>query len=361
MNTKLNNQPAKKWFYKCIITLVSLLVFIAAVMIIIDPYFHYHKPLSFLSYRLHEQRYINDGISRHFDYDAMITGSSMTENFKPSEMDALFGTNAVKTSFSGAGYQELSQHVERSLKRNDSLHTVLWALDYNGFIREYDWKNYQDYPTYLYDDNIFNDAAYLFNKSIFYHGVLPCIERTLSGTPSTSRDEYSSWEFETGLDAVMNTHDRDIGSGTPIPFTQEEREMVTRTITENITKLTNKYPDVTFYLYYTPFSITYWESLKLDGLIERQFVAEQLVTELLLECPNVKLYNFFDQHDIICNLDYYSDSGHHNAEVNSYILQWISNDTSLVTKDNYLDKLQQEKDFYLNYDYDSIYVGSSYE
>ena len=39
-----------------------------------DPYFHYHGPFSSFSYRLYEERYINDGISRHFNYDAIITG-----------------------------------------------------------------------------------------------------------------------------------------------------------------------------------------------------------------------------------------------------------------------------------------------
>jgi len=273
----------------------------------------------------------------------------------------LYLVHAVKTSFSGAGYQELSQHVERSLQRNDSLHTVLWALDYNGFIREYDWKNYQDYPTYLYDDNIFNDSAYLFNKSIFYHGVLPCIERTLNGTPSTSRDEYSSWEYETGFNAATSSYNRLTESIEPIPFTTEDHDMVTKTITENIVRVANQYPDVTFYIYYTPFSICYWDNLVLEGLIDRQLEAEQLVTELLLKCPNIKLYSFFDQYNVICDLEYYSDPGHHNAEVNSYILQWMSEDTGLITKDNYLEKLQQERDFYLNYDYNSLFENSDDE
>ena len=93
------------------VTLLTVLIFVACVVIIVDPYFHYHKPFSFLSYRLYEERYTNDGISRNFTFDAMITGTSMAQNFKPSEMDALFGTHSVKETFSGAGYQELSEKL----------------------------------------------------------------------------------------------------------------------------------------------------------------------------------------------------------------------------------------------------------
>ena len=128
----MEQQQAKKWFINCIVLLASVLLAIAVLVVVIDPYFHYHKPFSFLSYRLFEERYVNDGISRHFDYDAMITGTSMTQNFKTSEMDALFGTNAVKAPFSGAGYQELSNHLIRALQRNEKLKTVVWAIDYNG-------------------------------------------------------------------------------------------------------------------------------------------------------------------------------------------------------------------------------------
>ena len=90
-----------------------------------------------------------------------------------------------------------------------------------------------------------------------------------------------------------------------------------------------------------------------------QFEAEQIATELLLECPNVRLYNFFDKYDIICNLNNYRDKEHYSAEINSRILSWIKADEGLVTKENYMDKLEAEKEFYLNYDYESIFEGLS--
>ena len=347
---------AKKWFVKCLVTILALLALVAAVIIVVDPYFHYHKPFSFLSYRLYEERYVNDGISRNFDFDAIITGTSMAQNFKPSEMDALLGTHSVKETFSGAGYQELSENLERALSRNPDLKTVLWMVDYNGFLREYDWAQYENYPTYLYDDNLFNDTAYLFNKSILYHGVLSNIRMTLGGIESTTMDEYSSWERDCGLEYIMQSYDREnVKPAADRDFGQEEYDMVVKTIDTNILQLINRYPDVTFYLVYPPYSICYFDALVLKGTLERQLQAEQVATELLLQCPNVKLYNFFDQYEVICNPDYYCDDGHYNGEVNSMMLRWISQDIGLVTRENYLDKLETEREFYSGYDYDSIY------
>lgn len=77
-----NNYKAKRWFYGTLAWLAVLLIGIAVIVIIVDPYFHYHKPLSFLSYRIYEERYVNDGISRHFTYDAVITGTSMSRTLR---------------------------------------------------------------------------------------------------------------------------------------------------------------------------------------------------------------------------------------------------------------------------------------
>ena len=356
LEDQMEQQAAKKWFQKCILVLLLLLVLIVAVVVFVDPYFHYHRPFDFMSYRLYEERYINDGIGRHFDYDAIITGTSMAQNFKPSEMDALFGTRAVKMPFSGAGYAELSENLDRALARNGNVKMVLWAVDYNGLLRSYDWQQYENYPTYLYDNNPFNDVSYVLNKSILYHGVMPNALMSLTGQPRTTMDEYSSWVNETGLEHILLSYDRNnVNIPATVDFGDSEKQTVIQTIENNFVDLIEKYPDTEFYLFYTPYSICYWDAQNIKGTIQRQTEAEKLATEMLLQYPNVKLYNFFDQYEVICNPDYYNDDGHYSAEINSRILGWMAEGTGLLTQDNYEERLKEEQNFYLSYDYDSIY------
>ena len=280
----------------------------------------------------------------------------MAQNFKTTEMDDLFGTKAVKETFSGAGYQELSENLERALQRNKDLKTVIWTLDYSGLIRDKDWTQYEGYPTYLYDDNPWNDVSYVFNKSVLYHGVLPNVEKTILGQPSTTMDEYSSWDKETGLEYIMASYDRWEEKAEMIEgLTEEERQMVTANIKENFVDMVSRYPDTTFYIFYTPYSICYWDFLNQEGMMKMQFEAEQIATELLLSCPNAKLFNFYDQYDVITNTDNYRDKEHYSAEINSRILEWMASGVGLVTKDNYLERLEAEKEYYLQYDYESIF------
>ena len=338
----------EKWFKNCILILAGMLVLIAGIMILFDPFFHYHRPI--VKYRLTQNRYINDGISRNFDFDGVIIGTSMSQNFKTSQMDALFGTKSVKLPYEGAGYEEISVCLDRTLSRNPGVKKVLWAMDYNGLLRVPDWSQYSGYPTYLYDDNPLNDAAYLFNKSIIYHALIPDLLMTVKGEDSMSMDDYSAWEAPTG---AVQVYDGEIKTekGTVIPITDAQRKNVTDTINDNFVKIAKKYPDTVFYVYLTPYSMYNWYRMWGDGTMNQYLEAQKIATELMLECPNIKFYTFFEHSEIIENLDYYRDEAHYCAEINEQILDWIAQDEGLVTKDNFSERFDSQVEYYKNFDY----------
>ena len=342
----------KKWFKNCIIAIVSAIVLIFALVLLVDPFFHYHKPI--FKYKLIEPRYINDGISRHFDFDAVITGTSMSQNFKPSQMDVLFGTNSVKMSYEGAGYEELSACLERTLKRNPQVKTVLWTVDHNGLLRTPDWSQYSDYPTYLYDDNPLNDAPYVYNKYILYHALVPDVFMTLKGQDSMSMDEYASWDEPTGINCVYGgKYDDDDILPMEMELSEAEAAQVAQTFDENILSVVQAHPDTTFYIFITPYSMYNWYRLWATGQTYKYIEAQRIATERMLECPNVKLYTFFEHHEVIENLDNYRDEAHYAPWINEQIMNWIYEGEGLVTKENYEERIKTQADYYLNFDYDA--------
>lgn len=356
----MKEKNAKRCFYSFLIAQVGILLLIVVAMIVVDPYFHYHKPLPWLSYRLYEERYINDGISRHFDYNAMITGTSMTQNFKTSEFDELFGVKSVKEPFSGAGFEELAENLNRALSYNEDLDMVLMGLDYSGFNREHDWKQYEDYPQYLYDNDLLNDTAYILNKSILYRGLFNTLYMTLAGEKTTTFDEYSAWTSYYGFDKIMETYERleekrEMAEG----LSEEERERVRKNIELNILPVIEKYPDTEFYFFYPPYSILYWDFLEREGMMKAQLEAEEMVTDMLLSYDNVRLFNFFEDTDLILNLDNYRDKEHYNSNVNSYLLEQMSQGKYEITKENKEAHMAFMRQFYLNFDYDAFFEECS--
>ena len=98
-----------------------------------------------------------------------------------------------------------------------------------------------------------------------------------------------------------------------------------------------------------------------NGSIYKQIEEEKYITELILEHDNIKLFGFNERTDIICDLNNYSDLQHYGQWVNSLILKWMHDDKYLLTKDNYENYIETEMDFFLSYDYESIYDQEDYE
>mgnify|MGYP006926042299 FL=1 len=345
---------AKTWLAGWAALVAAALGLIGYEVYKVDPYFHYHKPnTSTYYYVLNNQRSQNDGISKHFDYDALITGTSMTENFKTSEFDEIFGVHSVKVSYSGGSYKEMNDNLKIALRYNPNLKTIVRCLDMGMF---FDSPNRMredlgKYPTYLYDENPFNDVQYVYNKDIIFGRVYAMMKQNDAQgfTPGiTSFDDYARWNpyYTFGIHTVAPD-----GLVYTVPaeekhLTAEEKQTITQQITQNVTSLADQYPDVDFYYFFSPYSIAWWNSITNDGNLYRQLEAEQYIIELILEHPNIHLYSFNNNTAMITDLNNYKDNAHYGEWVNSAILQWMHDGVGLLTKENYQDYLKTERSFY---------------
>ncbi len=286
---------------------------------LIDPYMHFHLPYFGLQNSMQDERYLNDGIARHYEYGAMITGTSMTQNFAASQFEGLWGSKTVKTSFSGASVHELNNHIKRAAGYNPELEYVLCSLDGSRIIAEYDWDSYDNIPEYLYDDNVINDIEYLMNKDVLLSG-LNMINFTRSGGITPSMDEYGAWYpwAEYGKEAVEASYIPGSGDGVERHLSEEEKQLVIDNIEKNYLQTALDNPHVTFYFFYPPYSDYYWQKQIDDGNVYRQIEAEEVAAEVLLRADNVHLYRFTDKKDWTSNPENYMDTMH--------FMQWISED-----------------------------------
>lgn len=340
---------------KGILILIAPVLLIAGIIIFIDPYFHFHKPIKGISYVFENERHQNDGILRNFDYDTILTGTSLDQNEKTSEVEKLFGGKAVKVPFAGGYFPELSFTLDNALKRK-RVDRVIMSLGYSTYIEaEYDdWGHPEfTYPMYLYDNNILNDVEYVFDIGVL-NMLLRDIRRTIKGEASTSLDQYSSWEsYETfGKKEVLERYYKHNDKYKAIIYKEDKTK---KTIKENLVKLVNKYPNTEFDFYLPPFNIIYWYDIKQKNVLDDKIKGIRTVIEELLPCKNVKLYYFINEWDIVTNFDNYCDYLHYAGWVNSYMLKCISENKKIITKSNYMDYLNKTKEFYANYNYESLF------
>ena len=370
----------KKWIIGTIGIFAVMVIIASALVLITDPFFHFHKPIT--KYRLNNERYINDGIARHFEYDAIITGNSLTENFKVSEYDELFEVNAIKLPYSGADTVELWQALGRAIGRNatdmsavadkidseyrykyeaqqgynNSVRNVLTCLYIEDIMREDYWSGYEGAPEYLYDDDPINDIKYILNKDVLYRGTFFNILLTLRGGDSTSFDEYCAWERSSGYKQAVASLDR-IEYRNPEDdriMSEYDAMVIDNCLDHNVIPVIEANPDTEFTFFFPPFSIAKWADYYNEGKVEYTIDCMAHIIDRLVGYDNVKIFGFDDEYELATDLSRYCDTIHYDADVNSWILTQIAADRHLITEDNKAAYTDTLKEYYVNYDYTGL-------
>lgn len=334
----------------------------------VDPFFHYHEPdVTKYYYHINNQRSQNDGIIKHFTYDAMITGTSLTENFKTSEMDEIFNCKSIKVPFNGCSYYEVNYNIEKALLANPDLNTIVRSLDMHFFYQRADEMRTDlgKYPEYLYDDNVFNDVEYLLNRDIVFARTYQMIADAWVGYEPgiTSFDEYSNWQNEHtyGINTVCpgGLVVNDVSQDSHL--TEEEKITIKENIDKNVTALADEYPEVDFYYFYPINSAVWWCELYNQGTLIKQLETERFITELILPHENIHLFSFNNVTEITTDINHYQDPMHYAEWINTLMLQWMHDDKYRLTRENLEEYSRTEYDFYTNFDYNSLNGQEDYE
>lgn len=351
---------SRKWIIRTLAALVIVLALYASVTVYIDPLFHYHAPLPQFQYPIEDEIYQNDGILRHFDYDGIITGTSLTERFKTSVADELFNAKFVKVGLAGSYFLEQHDRLERAFRSNDGIRYVIRSMDTDYIFtaaNDRAWGN--DLPEYLYNDNIFDDVNYVFNKELFARS-LRVIEYTRQGHKTTTFDnaiaEMSKRKY-TGAEAVLSCYTL----GEPVTeeshITEQEKQTLLDNLRQNVTDLIAEHPETEFYLFFPPYSICYWDTQYNLGMVSKLEEAQAIVIEELLQYKNAKLFGFDWDFGTVCDLDNYFDRIHFSTEVSEQLIRYMAAGKYLITQDNYQEYLSEIGEFYHNYDYAALHAG----
>ncbi len=341
------DQRIKKWNILVVGGLAGVLTLFMAFIYLVDPYMHYRPGLGDLQYPLQDERYAGDGIARHYDYEALIAGSSMCQNFKPSLFEELLHVSAIKNTYSGASFRESKEAVERAISYNGNLKYVLRSIDASLVNRPADYYSYEGLPDYLYDQNPFNDVKYLLNKEMFLDSIA-VLNYSKAGNQTLTRDEFTSWsKYKVyGEAEVLKTVQQIESMDAEYALSDSDIQQIKSNIEQNFVKLAKDNPDITFFCFFPPYSILHWNVLKNTRQLSAQLLADQITIEALLEAPNIQIYSFSEEKEMISNLNNYTDALHYGDWINDRILEWISRGEHRITEDNYIQYLDNIRYLY---------------
>jgi tetratricopeptide (TPR) repeat protein len=333
------------------ITILSCMAAVAVLVITVDPFYHYHAPAVRSSVYLYSSFYQSPGMARHFAYDAAIVGTSMTENTHASWLSEE-GYRPVKLSYSGGRLADDAMLLDQIYKSGNDVRLIIMDINEYQLSMPYDSRISTD-PDYLTDNNLFNDMNYLFNKDV----LLSAIGRLLAkgeGIEGNEEDAYT-WEDDElfGHKKVIEDYDM-VMEGVDRAFAAvhtdeeiEEKIINVRNNIDNIGVYIKAHPETEYKVFFPPYSMGYWESLREEGDLDETIVLYKEALKSLSEYDNVSVYFFMDNYDVITDLDYYRDICHYRPEINRMINDMMMKEAGQDTTD-IIDRLDNLAEYVRN-------------
>ena len=344
----------KKWVPTAIATAAALLVGTAALVVWVDPFFQYHKPLSGFPYLVDNQLSQNPGMAKHMTYDSVILGSSMTVNFNTNWFAQEMGLNTIKLNYSGAYPKDQANIMERIFSSDNQVKAVFLGVDVMTYTGDVEETKYP-IPSYLYDDSVWNDAQYLWNKDVLLNYIL----RPLADPDKTDlATVYESWWTDEyyNIQWVMHNYER--------PERVEEKtpenvylESVKQNLQTNICPFIENNPDTTFYIFFPPYSILYWNDVMSENHLEATMAEYRYIVETMLAYENVRVFYFPNQEWIVTDLNNYADYSHYHKDINHYMTECFASGECEIKNLEQMDEAQKKmKEIIDRFDYDALFA-----
>ncbi len=307
-------------------TLAMAAVSLAAVAFLnwkVDPFQQYRlAPADLTRFPRALQRYINPGLAKNADYDFVITGSSLMENYDLADVNRLCRAKSINLATSAMAGFEQRKILEVAL-RHHAPRRVVMTLDFNSFAPpiESSLPEIEDpLPLYLYDENAANDFRYLLSGPVTMR-ALSILRGVRMGNYSTDFNRAWNWEQEVTFSRVRALKDID-PANINRRFKQGPRtiERMHSSFDRNIAALIEKHPGTEFNLIFPPYSIVVWADFVQRGQLDVSLKFKRHVFRRVVSLPNARIFDLQWDRDIVENLDLYTDIYHFNPAINRRML-----------------------------------------
>lgn len=338
MQTSKKRYSSKRFITVFTIVCLLALICIGLISYIVDPFFQFRaKPDT--RYFLNP-RFITGGLAKNYDYNTVVLGSSMTQNFNLNilrNMDA--ESKPVKLSTGGMNCLEM-EYIYSFIKK-EQVKTFIINIDIPPFNATFEEVRY---PQYLYENGIMNKLKYLYGYETFVR--FTPIDLGLTVYLKDKKDITPEYDMKTNIDNVGNTSlDVHYGadyvkqlylSGWTVSeqTLKDMRPRMQNRLDSMLARMSpDKYPDAEYIFVMPPYSALYWYYTKQQGYYDEFINFTRYISKSISKYNNARIAFFFDI-DEITDLNYYADITHFNPAISDKILKNINNPAYKLTPSN---------------------------
>lgn len=321
----------KKYFYRILLFTFIFLLGIGLVNYAVDPQQQYRYNPNFYE---GEQRSINMGLAKNYNYEVVVLGSSTSENILKKILDNLSKKNSVNLSISGSTSYEQRILLKEILKKS-TLKEIIYGVDFFSYNREA-FETRIDMSNYIYE----NKLKYLYSVSTLKKSVIILLKEILKKNKKDWINEYNYWGdlFSYSEEKVL-TFDNKTQSGNQNigVVNQSKKGYDYEKMKENFDlflEMLKEYPEVKCKIYFPPYSSFYWDIVyKFNGLNNILKFKEYVILKTRKN-KNIEVYDFQTDSNIINNLNNYKDVVHFGPNINTYIVKDMYGEKKQIVNEN---------------------------
>lgn len=339
----------KKWLVVFCTLVFSGLLAAAALVVTVDPFFQYRKPLKGFPYVLENQLTLNPGIAKNMDYDSVILGSSMTVAFNTQWFEELLGLDTVKLSYNAAHAKDQGNILEVIEREHGNVEKMFLCIDLLPYANSVDSVAYP-IPEIYYDQNYLNDVGYWWNMDVLLNYVIhPGFVKKEADDFNTIYDKFYYdylYDEQHVLEGFKPSAKADGAVAEDAYLENVRMNMET-----HILPYIESHPNTEFTVFFAPYSILFWYNTLQENNTDARLAEYGEMMELLFAYDNVRVFFFANNPEIICDLNNYTDYTHSSREVHYYMTSCFATGEGEVTKETYQDEIGKLRNLVKEFDF----------
>ena len=325
----------KTWALASLALLLAAIAAISLTVIVIDPFQVYRPATRYLPpIDRTTQVYANAGVARSYAYDSAVVGTSVTENFRPSQMDSLLGGRFIKLCTSAGTAYNHALLMDLAFRTHD-VKRIVYGLDVYSFIAKVDQTG-SDVPMYLYDDNLFNDVSYWLNRSVLGSFLPRCLKAWGQKQDDSIRDRMYNWAGRDDYGPIALYTASFTPPENPLPA-DARTQLAQENLNAHLIAYITAHPETQFDIFFPPYSAAEWATMQSKGTLEAMLALRGLCYDALRGYDNVTIYDFSAREDWVLDLNNYKDTLHYGQWINDAMAECIAGGEYAVSSRETLD------------------------
>jgi hypothetical protein len=336
---------ASKNLLRLLCAAAAMIMLTAALNYVVDPLQLFRPARLFAAVYSPDSRMQDAGLIRSQQFDTAFMGTSLAIHFRQSDIDKALGVRSLKLAMTGSTSKEQSFVLAAALERRPK--RVLWQIDDWIFCDAPDVDSESYFPADLYRRNARGIASYLFSGAMARESLLvvarsfPPLRMTVARLASgvvfkfpiadiddlnTLRPDFDIAGFYNAK-AALSSFKRitDPAHGADLAAGYDYNAMVAGFERDAIGLIEHN-PDVTFDIYFTPYSILQFVAMRdaSPATLKTTYDFAAYAFPRLTAYPNVRLYDFRAVKAITHDLNNYGDVIHHSPAVDLKVLEMLA-------------------------------------